>query len=133
MNLALTLMLVVCSILLSIASGDDFDDFIKKYNKKYTGEEKNKRRNFFNKNVDKIKKRNSMAAQDGYSYTYAINKLADMDQDEIEKNYMGLKLLSSAEAHRQWITTTKSTARTTTKTTARTTTPAPNTGGFGKN
>jgi len=63
----------------------EFIGFLTKFDKSYDVDEMFHRFNIFKRNVDLIDNHNALAAAGKYTFTLAINKLADQTNDEYKK------------------------------------------------
>ncbi|KAJ3452822.1 hypothetical protein M0812_04599 [Anaeramoeba flamelloides] len=67
-----------------IKEESEFDKFLEKYSKNYAGEEYFKRKQIFERNLNKINQHNKKKS----TYTLAVNKFADLTFEEVESIYL---------------------------------------------
>jgi len=88
------ILLLLCAFSIAIAaesSGNDFTQFLARYNKRYVGSEYFKRLAIFEQSKIKITVLNAEARAKGQNTKFGLNKFADLSEEEFKAHYMGYK------------------------------------------
>jgi len=91
------LVLLVCLVGLTAASSV-FDEYLKKYNKQYTGAEYSRRQQTFQANVREIAKHRAAKIRGGEQPWMGVNEFSDMTAEEFQDSGRVMKIKLQADA-----------------------------------
>jgi len=101
MKVAFAIFVLVLPTILAIRIGykpstQEFQQFVRTYNKHYSSEEFVKRSKIFENNLAEITRLNENARANGLNTQFAVNKFSDLTKEEFKSKFMGYKKIDNS-------------------------------------